>query len=160
MRSLQLFQNVCKNFRLFSPLTAVPFEIEIFPWNMLNPPISNFPLYRDFFFGPPVRPTGSETWCSKPLRAISSLFFTFHRRTLWDRYSSLKFVKFSYIKIPPLQGSFFRTTRSAYRSRILVLKSPPKGFPKGSEFERPRIKKVVKTKMESFDSVEIFKISC
>ena len=62
-------------FRPFSPLTAVPFEIEIFPWNMLNPPVSNFPPWKDFFFGPPVRPTGPETWCPKALRGLWGNFF-------------------------------------------------------------------------------------
>ena len=29
----------------------------------------------DFLFGPPVRPTGPETWCTKPLRGVLCNFF-------------------------------------------------------------------------------------
>ena len=56
---------------------------------MLNPPVSNFPCWKDFFFGPPVRPTGPKTWypkaseskeekkAEKPSKGVSAFFLTF-----------------------------------------------------------------------------------
>ena len=110
---------------------------------MLNPPVSNVPPWKDFFW------TTRSAYRRK--NCLFSPFFPSHRRTLWDRNFSLEYVKSPCLKFPPLKGFFFRTTRSAYRSRNVVPQSPPRRFPQGSEFKRPRIKKVVKTKLESLE---------
>ena len=51
-------------FPLFSPLIAIPYELEIFPLNMLNGAISNFTSSKDFLIRSSVRPVGPKTWCS------------------------------------------------------------------------------------------------
>ena len=43
-------------FPLFSPLIAIPYELEIYPLSMLNGAISNFTPWKDFFLRSSVRP--------------------------------------------------------------------------------------------------------
>ena len=114
----------------------------------MSPPERIFFLDHPFGLQVPKRGTPKP---SEGFWVIFSPFFPSHRRTLWDRNFSLEYVKSPIIKFPPLKGFFFRTTRSAYRSRNVVPQSPPRRFPQGSEFKRPRIKKVVKTKLESLE---------
>ena len=99
--------------------------------HMLNPPVSKVPPWKDFFLGHPfglqVPKRGAQN-PSEGFCAIFSLFFPSHRRTLWDRNFSLKYVKSPYLKFLPLKGFSFRTTRSAYRSQNVVHKTPPRGF--------------------------------
>ena len=51
-------------FPLFSPLIAIPYELEICPLSMLNGGISIFTPWKDSFLRSSVRPVGPKTWCS------------------------------------------------------------------------------------------------